>query len=180
MRVPVRMIHLVRNPFNVITTIHRKRTRTSLEHAAEMYFHRCQVNAALIQRHPGQIRTLRLEELIADPVTHLRTFANSWIFPLTKSMCSRAVRSSFRNRGRVSDRSPGLRSWSTACVGSWSLSRFCGATNHWKQNRSNENAVDVAACGSVRGPKGRHLATHVFCEFRALISSPYLHWKCDG
>ncbi len=71
-RKPVRTIHLVRNPFNVITTIHRKRTRTSLEHAAEMYFHRCRVNAALIQQHPLQIRTLRLEDLIADPVTHLR------------------------------------------------------------------------------------------------------------
>lgn len=71
-RVPVRLIHLVRNPFNVIATIHRKRPRTSLELATRMYFDRCQVNGRLVTQHPQQILTLRLEDLLADPAHQLR------------------------------------------------------------------------------------------------------------
>jgi hypothetical protein len=71
-QVPLRIFHVVRNPFNVITTIHRKRPRTSLEVAVKMYFNRCRTNWRLMQQYPQQILTFRLEDLIADPEIHLR------------------------------------------------------------------------------------------------------------
>ena len=71
-RVPLRIFHVVRNPFNVITTIHRKRSRTSLELALQMYFDRCSTNWRLMQRYPSQILTVRLEDLIAAPEQHLQ------------------------------------------------------------------------------------------------------------
>ena len=72
LQVPLRILHVVRNPFNVITTIHRKRSRTSLELAVRMYFDRCRTNWRLMQRYPQQIWTFRLEDLIAAPEVHLR------------------------------------------------------------------------------------------------------------
>lgn len=68
---PVRMIHLVRDPFNVIRTIHKKRTRTSLELAAKMFFGRCETNWRLMQQHGDMTLTIRLEKLIAAPQQHL-------------------------------------------------------------------------------------------------------------
>jgi hypothetical protein len=72
LHVPIRILHVVRNPLNVIATIHRKRPHTPLELAVEMYFSRCQINWQLIQQHSPQILTLRLEDLIAAPELHLR------------------------------------------------------------------------------------------------------------
>ena len=66
-RMPIRMIHVVRNPFNVITTIHRKRKRTPLSLAVKMYFDRCATNWRLMQDPKNEILTFRLEELIAQP-----------------------------------------------------------------------------------------------------------------
>ena len=66
-QVPIRMFHIVRNPFNVITTIHRKRTRTSLSKAADMFFARCETNWELMQAQPETIMTIKLEEMIASP-----------------------------------------------------------------------------------------------------------------
>lgn len=71
-QVPIRMLHIVRNPFNVITTIHRKRSRTSLEHAADMFFARTQTNWRLMQEMPEMIFTIHLEQMIADPEKHLK------------------------------------------------------------------------------------------------------------
>lgn len=65
-RVPIRMFHIVRNPFNVITTIHRKRKRTTLPLAIKMYFNRCATNWQLMQDPECDIMTVRLEDLIAD------------------------------------------------------------------------------------------------------------------
>jgi hypothetical protein len=70
-QVPVRMIHVVRNPFNVIATIHRKRKRTSFALAASMYFDRCATNWRLMQDPKCELLTIRLERLIAEPVPTL-------------------------------------------------------------------------------------------------------------
>lgn len=70
--VPIRMFHIVRNPFNVITTIHRKRKRTTLRKAADMFFARCATNWTLMQQHPEMVLTVKLEELIAQPKHHLQ------------------------------------------------------------------------------------------------------------
>jgi hypothetical protein len=70
-QVPVRLVHLVRNPFNVITTFHKKRKRTSLEMAAQMFFGRCETNWRVMQERGSAVKTLRLEDLIAAPHYHL-------------------------------------------------------------------------------------------------------------
>jgi hypothetical protein len=70
--VPIRMIHLVRDPYNVIRTIHKKRSRTSLELATKMFLDRCETNWRLMQQHGDTILTIRLEELIAEPEQHLK------------------------------------------------------------------------------------------------------------
>ena len=69
--VPIRIFHIVRNPFNVITTIHRKRRRTSLSKAADMFFGRCETNWMMMQQHPEMVLTVKLEDLIAEPKDHL-------------------------------------------------------------------------------------------------------------
>jgi hypothetical protein len=67
LRVPIRMVHVVRNPFNVIATTHCKRKRTPLPLAISMYFSRCAANWRLMQDPRCQIETFQLEKLIADP-----------------------------------------------------------------------------------------------------------------
>lgn len=69
-RVPLRIIHVVRDPFNVITTVHRK-VGITLEKSAENYFRRCEINWQLMQRHGHMIQTFRLEDLIVSPRQHL-------------------------------------------------------------------------------------------------------------
>ena len=69
--VPVRMVHIVRDPFNIISTVHKKRS-VPLEAAAETYFRRCDLTWRLMQSEPETIHTLRLEELVAAPADRLR------------------------------------------------------------------------------------------------------------
>ena len=69
-RLPLRIIHLVRHPQNVIATMHRKLGWT-LEEAADIFFRRCQTNWRLMYERPDTVRTLYLEELIAQPRRHL-------------------------------------------------------------------------------------------------------------
>jgi hypothetical protein len=69
--VPVRMVHMVRDPFNVISTVHRKR-KVPLERAAKTYFRRCEVTRALMASDPASVHTLRLEDLVASPAARLR------------------------------------------------------------------------------------------------------------
>ena len=70
-QLPVRIVHIVRNPYNVIATIHRKVKNTTLEAAAEMYFSRCATNWKLMQQRSDQIYSFHLEDFIADPNSHL-------------------------------------------------------------------------------------------------------------
>jgi hypothetical protein len=69
-RMPLRIIHLVRHPQNVITTMHRKQG-WSLEAAADNFFGRCETNWRLMNERPETVHTLYLEELIAEPQRHL-------------------------------------------------------------------------------------------------------------
>lgn len=69
--VPVRMVHVVRNPFDTITTISRKRNRTSLRKAARMYLERCETNWRLLEDRGEAIATIHLEDVIANPRQHL-------------------------------------------------------------------------------------------------------------
>jgi hypothetical protein len=69
--VPVRIVHIVRNPYNVITTIYRKTPVDSLQEAARRFFARCETNWQLKQERGEQIKTLRLEDLIDQPQRHM-------------------------------------------------------------------------------------------------------------
>ena len=68
---PVRMIHLIRDPFNVISTMHLRK-HLSLEQSAERFFRRAETNWQLIQSLEGAVCSLRLEDLIAQPNRYLR------------------------------------------------------------------------------------------------------------
>ena len=57
--ISVRVIQIVRNPFDVITTIHRK-TRASLDDAVHAHFRRCQTNQRLIHELGDAMHLLRL------------------------------------------------------------------------------------------------------------------------
>jgi hypothetical protein len=71
-RVPVRMVHIVRNPFDNITTMAR-RAGNSLEENIQRYFNASAVNARLMQSNGGaDIITLRHEDLIARPRESLK------------------------------------------------------------------------------------------------------------
>ena len=68
-KVPVRLVHVVRNPYDNISTIYRRRGKKgSLPQAIEFYFSACAVNADLRARlAPGQVLDLRHEDLIDAP-----------------------------------------------------------------------------------------------------------------
>jgi hypothetical protein len=68
---PIRIVHVVRDPFNVITTVHHRR-KISMEKSAAIYFRRCETNWQLMQQYGDGVLTLKLEELIAQPESHLR------------------------------------------------------------------------------------------------------------
>jgi hypothetical protein len=70
--VPLRMIHIVRNPFDNISTLVRRQGGT-LETQMSAYFARTETNAQLIKTNgPAEIITMRHEDLIAQPKEHLR------------------------------------------------------------------------------------------------------------
>jgi hypothetical protein len=71
-RVPLRIIHIVRNPFDNIATIAR-RNPCPLEQAATVFFKRATTNQRVIETNPAEeIITLRHEDFIAQPRQHLQ------------------------------------------------------------------------------------------------------------
>jgi hypothetical protein len=73
LQVPIRVVHLLRNPFNVITSMYRREKRTTLRIAIERFFERCRVNGELMQHHLSRVHTIKLEELIASPQEELKS-----------------------------------------------------------------------------------------------------------
>ena len=66
--VPLRLIHVVRNPFDNIATI-SKRHRMNLEDAADYYFRHVETNARLLQTLScDELMTIRHEDL--SPLRH--------------------------------------------------------------------------------------------------------------
>lgn len=72
-RVPVKLIHVVRNPFDNIATIFTRKHRPSLEEAAEWYFSLCSTVSRVVKENPGDIMTVHHEDLIANPVEQLHS-----------------------------------------------------------------------------------------------------------
>jgi len=72
---PVRMIHVIRDSYNVITTMH-VRKQVSLRESAERYFRRTETNWQLMQLLGDAVHSLTLEDLIFDPKHHLRNLCD--------------------------------------------------------------------------------------------------------
>jgi hypothetical protein len=69
--VPLRLVHVVRSPYDNITTMAR-RSGQSLEHAADRYFDLCATVARVkAEVGPDELLDVRHEALIAEPRTHL-------------------------------------------------------------------------------------------------------------
>jgi hypothetical protein len=66
---PLKFVHVLRNPFDNISTIYRRRKAdTTLRHALEKYMARVVANTALIERVGAEnVHVVRLEDLIAAP-----------------------------------------------------------------------------------------------------------------
>jgi hypothetical protein len=65
-RVPVKCLHVVRNPLDNIATIHR-REGLPLRAAAERYFRGSETNWRIVQALGAQAHTVHLEELVEQP-----------------------------------------------------------------------------------------------------------------
>ena len=74
--VPVRIIHMVRNPYDAITTDYHKTPVGSLEEAARRFFARCEKNWQLKQQRGEQIKTIRLEDLTVNPEQNMTAICN--------------------------------------------------------------------------------------------------------
>jgi hypothetical protein len=65
--VPLRLIHMVRNPFDNISAISTW-NRLSLEDSVEFYFRHCRTTSTLGERcRPGELLTLRHEDVVREP-----------------------------------------------------------------------------------------------------------------
>lgn len=68
--VDMRAIHVVRNPFDNIASMHRRGSGT-LPDCADLYFSMCVTNDALRHREDISVRDVRHEDLVHDPKTVL-------------------------------------------------------------------------------------------------------------
>ena len=66
MQLRVRIIHVVRNPFDTITRIHVK-SRKELHWAIDHFFRMCRGSSAVENANPDDVMTLRHEDYVANP-----------------------------------------------------------------------------------------------------------------
>ena len=72
-RVPLRLVHVVRNPFDNVATMARRRPDRSIDLALDQYLHQARTVARLRPRlDPAELVDVRHEDLIADPPATLR------------------------------------------------------------------------------------------------------------
>ena len=64
--VPVRMVHVIRDPFDTIASMHR-RGRQPLSASIDRFFDLCDTNASIRARRPEAVTDVRLEDLVAEP-----------------------------------------------------------------------------------------------------------------
>jgi hypothetical protein len=81
-RVPIRMIHVVRNPYDNISTIARREGRT-LADAADYYFSMCDSAVrTMAELTPEELHNVRHEDVVADPVGRLAELSRFLGLPL--------------------------------------------------------------------------------------------------
>lgn len=72
-KVPVKIIHLVRNPFDNISTIYIKSPSKTLEQSIDYYFSLCYANESIIKQiNSNKILLLKAEDIIAEPKIKLK------------------------------------------------------------------------------------------------------------
>jgi hypothetical protein len=71
LRVPVRIIHVVRNPFDNIASILRKPNNRRLDRVSRRHFDTLRLNARLRKRLGDRVMDLRHEDLVAAPPEQL-------------------------------------------------------------------------------------------------------------
>lgn len=67
---PIRIIHVVRNPYDTISRI-QLRSGSPLQRAIDNYFFLCRGTAGVIRDNPNDVLTVRHEAYISDPQTNL-------------------------------------------------------------------------------------------------------------
>jgi hypothetical protein len=75
LQVQTKYIHVLRNPYDVISTLHL-RQRTPLLQAVDHFFQRCEAVAYIKERVPEHVIELRHEAFIADPEAALRNLCS--------------------------------------------------------------------------------------------------------
>jgi hypothetical protein len=92
--VPLRLVHVVRNPFDNISAISIW-NRLSLEKSIDFYFRHCETTASLDRlSQDGEVITLHHEEMIRNPrsaLTDLCTFLGLELYPGYLESCCRVV-----------------------------------------------------------------------------------------
>ncbi|NEO53876.1 MAG: sulfotransferase [Okeania sp. SIO3B5] len=79
-KVPIKIIHVVRNPFDNISSIYKKCISKSLEWSIDYYFNFCYANESIIKKiDSDQIFLLKLESLIAEPKKNLKEITQSFL-----------------------------------------------------------------------------------------------------
>ena len=66
LRIPVRMIHVVRNPFDTISRIHL-RNNMSLDKSMRRFFKMCRGVSSVINANPEIVHTIRHEDYVSHP-----------------------------------------------------------------------------------------------------------------
>jgi Sulfotransferase family len=69
--VPVKMVHVVRNPLDNIATVHRLQS-LSFEAAADYYFEHTATNGRLMRKYASDVITIHLEDVIRQPADAIR------------------------------------------------------------------------------------------------------------
>ncbi len=65
--IPLRLFHVVRNPFQVIAAIQHQRPEVPIESIVDRYFKRCETNLRVMNDPFNGVMTLRWEQLLATP-----------------------------------------------------------------------------------------------------------------
>lgn len=68
---PLRLVHVIRNPFDALATKIRRRPDTSVDDLTGTFFRRCDAVQAARQARPGDVFDLHHEKLISDPRAEL-------------------------------------------------------------------------------------------------------------
>jgi hypothetical protein len=91
----LKLIHVIRNPYDVLTTMSRRKPHKSFEFLVDAFFRLCESVSELKKQHPpASIYDLRLETFIEDPrlqLERLCSFVGVESYPDYLEDCARVV-----------------------------------------------------------------------------------------